>query len=177
MASAAATDDHRIVATPLREEAMTMSTRNRAGRLAVLAGIAVAALGVAPAAAGADVKAYPQETRYLTGLWDSEHVPAYTCPNERRYLENRYYKPAGTMLIPGVEIQQERDPWPIGVSISQARYTSYTGVYAAGISDSWIDTSATNWTFGTNWYRVVLHCTDDRNEANQIREDQPPWPL
>jgi hypothetical protein len=137
------------------------------GLAAVAALGAGAAMGLAPDAARAattSVQAFPQEVRHLNGFWANENVPAYTCPASHPYLERHNYAPFGTALIPGVEIVQDRDPWPIGVSITLAKpaleqNTMYPN--AIGIPPSSGATSATNWTFGSASYQVVLHCTAD----------------
>jgi hypothetical protein len=136
--------------------------------LACVAGLGAAAAAIAPqqarAAASASVVEFPQEVRHLNGFWANENVPAYRCPASHPYLENRNYAPFGTSLIPGVSIVQERDPWPIGVSITLATPASDTGeMYppAVGIKGGAGNASATNWTFGSASYQVVLHCTAD----------------
>ena len=115
-------------------------------------------------AATTSVQAFPQEVRHLDGFWANENVPGDTCPASHPFLEKRNYAPFGTALIPGVEIVQERDPWPIGVSITLAEpaddpNTRYPN--AIGIKPGAGNGSATNWTFGRASYQVVLHCTAD----------------
>lgn len=142
--------------------------------LAAVGAAALAVPAVAPDAAEAEVKEFPQEVRHLNGFWANEHVPAYMCPRERPYLENKNYAPFGTTLPRGVSVNQEREPWPIGVSITRvATKGVHKGHYgdaygnrkwALGtLSDQW--SSATNWTGGDQWYQVVLHCTSNLAEA------------
>ena len=154
---------------------MTIASRIRSNsRRAVALGVAAVAafgvagsLGIAPEAARAaetaSVVELPQEVRHLEGLWANESVPAYTCPASHPYLEKRNYAPFGTSLIPGVSIIQEREPWPIGVSITLAKPADTDERYphAIGIKPGPGNTSATNWTFGGASYQVVLHCTAD----------------
>jgi hypothetical protein len=134
--------------------------------LSALAALGAATTAIAPqearAAAAASVVEFPQETRQLQGFWANEFVPGFQCPASHPFLEKRNYAPAGTSLIPGVSIIQEREPWPIGVSITLAKPASGTGErypHAVGIKSG--GTSATNWTLGGASYQVVLHCTAD----------------
>jgi hypothetical protein len=105
----------------------------------------------------------------------NEHVPSYQCPAQFPYLLDTNYAPAGTTLILGVEIRQAQ-PWPIGVSISRAtavkestRPPGWAGpLFGGGISGEGIGSSATNWTFGTATYQVVLHCTNDPEQGYRV---------
>ena len=132
--------------------------------------VAIVALAFAPAAAHAStVTEYPQEVRTLSGWWANEHVPAYKCPSSQPFLEKHNYAPVGTSLIPGVSINEEYEPWPIGVSITLATpgfQQSTQNHYAVGIHP--IASSVTNWTFGTSWYQVVLHCTADPSVGYRV---------
>ena len=93
--------------------------------------------------------------RTLTGLWANEYVPAYECPQgDHPYLLQQNYAPGGTSLIDGVAVT---GLGPIGVSITGASGDPY----ATGTLTGYPWSSATNWTFGTNSYHVVLHCTSD----------------
>jgi hypothetical protein len=154
-------------------------TTNIAGRLrgnarplalAALGAAALAAPAMAPAPAEADVKVIPQEVRHLHGLFAHEDVPAYKCPDSYPYLEDRNYAPFGTSLVNGVSVNQAKYPWPIGISITGATWTPWEeweiGWYrfATGTRTGF-HSSATAWEGGDNWYRVSLHCTDDKQEA------------
>ena len=154
---------------------MTITSRIRpAGRralalgLAAVAGLGIAgSLGIAPDTARAAekpaVKEFAFSPVYMQGFLHSAPVPSYTCPPGEgyKYLENRAYAPAGTSLAHGVEIRQEREPWPVGVSITGAKGIDGDRSLAHGTPDSAIRASATNWALGNNWYQVVLHCTND----------------
>jgi hypothetical protein len=108
---------------------------------------------------------FPERT--LSGFWANEFVPAYRCPTSGLfygnfpYLVNQGFAPAGTTLPNGVEVQ---GLGPVGVSIiqhstSNELYYSTGHFYATGtLTDV---SSATNWTLGSNSYRVILHCTND----------------
>jgi hypothetical protein len=99
--------------------------------------------------------------RTLTGFWANEHVPAYQCPApDHRFLLNQKYAPAGTSLPNGVEVE---GLGPIGVSISGVAYERLSNGEARNTATATGDTasSATNWEFDTNSYRVILHCTSD----------------
>jgi hypothetical protein len=167
---------------------MTFSHRtNGLGRRACTVGIAALAaatvagtLGLTHGTAHAatkTVKELPQEKRYLEGFWANEHVPAYQCPSSHPYLENEYYAPTGTSLIKGVSINEDRSPWPIGVSITGPSTTGAQGHLATGISSDGLFTSATNWTFGKEWYQVVLHCTNDPSQGYHFPERKGGGPL
>jgi hypothetical protein len=109
--------------------------------------------------------------RSLTGLWANEYVPAYKCPTSHPYLYNHNYAPAGTRLPSGVEVV---GLGPIGVSITAtqweegpAEWDGWIYAYNTATSTGFPDTSATNWTAGTNYYQVKLHCTNVRSQASR----------
>jgi hypothetical protein len=110
--------------------------------------------------------------RWLTGFWANEYVPAYSCPtrshggSEAPWLQNRSFAPFGTNLPNGVQVE-ETDPWPIGVSISHVSATGSPGSTTNRIATGTLTegSSATNWTFGTASYTVVLYCTAIEGEA------------
>jgi len=100
--------------------------------------------------------------RTLSGFWANEYVPSYKCPANRPFLVDRDVNQAfGTKVPRGVQIE---GLGPIGVSITRTlpvtvdtptlKVTGMAGQTATGYPNS----SATNWTFGSNSYRVVLHC-------------------
>jgi hypothetical protein len=101
-----------------------------------------------------EVTAFP--ARALNGLWANEYVPAYRCPPRYPYLVNGDWVPSGTIVPPGVEIE---GLGPIGVSIT-VTLGEHGGDRATGTSTGFPDSSATNWTFGTAHYKVILHCTN-----------------
>jgi hypothetical protein len=94
--------------------------------------------------------------RSLSGLWANEYVPAYQCPQDHPYLLTPDYVPYGTLVPNGVEVV---GLGPIGVSISGANIGAAQLVL--GTKTGFPNSSATNWTFGTNSYKVILHCTSD----------------
>ena len=95
--------------------------------------------------------------RSLSGFWANEFVPAYKCPTSHPYLYDKNYAPAGTALIKGVEVA---GLGPIGVSITGFFSVDLTTVFrVTGIDTGTFNSSATNWTSGTNSYQVKLHCT------------------
>lgn len=111
-------------------------------------------------------------SRTLSGFLAHEYVPAYKCPANHPYLLNQGFAPAGTELPNGVEVT---GLGPIGVSISpgstvddtrpgKQHWKLYTGTMT-GFPNS----SATNWTFGSASYGVILHCTSDINQASFSR--------
>jgi hypothetical protein len=92
--------------------------------------------------------------RTLKGWWANETVPAYQCPSGRT-LSHTDYAPFGTKLPNGVQV---RGLGPIGIVIY------YTLKVGRGRSQQSVGTDdylagATNWTTGSNSYRVILHCT------------------
>lgn len=104
--------------------------------------------------------AFPART--LSGLWANEYVPSYKCPGDLPFLLAKNVNQAfGTTVPDGVEIE---GLGPIGISITKTLPASvdtptivasgFAGQTATGYPDS----SATNWSFGSNSYRVVLHC-------------------
>jgi RTX calcium-binding nonapeptide repeat (4 copies) len=102
------------------------------------------------------VSAFP--ARSIIGLWEGDTPPAYICPATHPYLYSRDYGPFGTTLPRGVEVV---GLGPIGVYIGDV---SITGANFAtgtrnGSGDLIPSAGATNWAFGTNSYRVQLHCT------------------
>jgi hypothetical protein len=128
----------------------------------------------APSVPANCVEAFPART--LKGLWANEYVPSYECPDDssdfgaaRVYLIAHNYAPRGTTVPNGVEIL---GLGPIGVSIT----TSGPGENAANPDPSLLDwagqtgtgfgqSSATNWTTGTNSYTPNLHCTNDSTQG------------
>ena len=105
--------------------------------------------------------------RSLTGLWVNEYVPAYQCPSSHPYLYDESYAPAGTKLLQGIGVL---GLGPIGVSITGIKTKRVTvgfvtSIYLIGSDTGWPNSSATNWTTGTNSYRVQLHCTSDTDYA------------
>jgi hypothetical protein len=104
--------------------------------------------------------------RSLTGWWANEYVPAYRCPRDHRYLLDQGYAPFGTRLPRGIEVQ---GLGPIGVSITGWDTTTpppgRVFPWVIGTTTGGVDSSATSWSFGTNSYRVILHCTSDPNHG------------
>ena len=107
-----------------------------------------------PATRARSTRSPPASSR---GLWRNEHVPAYRCPDSHPYLQDRDYAPFASPIIPGVEVI---GLGPVGVTIANS--------ISRGLGDHWLATgaqtgrhnsSATNWTAGTNRYRIRLHCT------------------
>lgn len=102
--------------------------------------------------------------RSLTGLWTNEYVPSYKCPPSHPYLYDESYHPAGTALPNGVGVL---GLGPIGMSITGIRTTDVTtslditSIYTTGTYTGVPNSSATNWTTGTNSYQLQLHCTSD----------------
>ncbi len=95
--------------------------------------------------------------RSLSGLWANEFVPAYKCPASHPYLYNKVYAPFGTALLGGVEVV---GLGPIGVSITGFFSVDLSTVFrVTGADTGTSNSSATNWTLGTNAYQVKLHCT------------------
>jgi Ca2+-binding RTX toxin-like protein len=95
--------------------------------------------------------------RSLTGVWANEYVPAYKCPTSHPYLYDYKYAPSGTHLLGGVEVV---GLGPIGVSVTGFFSINLDTVWRiTGADTGWPNSSATNWTSGTNSYHVKLHCT------------------
>ncbi|MCD2158305.1 hypothetical protein LQL77_32205 [Rhodococcus cerastii] len=103
-------------------------------------------------------------------MMSDEFVPAYQCPADHPWLANYDYAPLGTTLIHGVEIHGLN---PIGASITGAtrdettkKYT-YDGYEVAlvGTRTGFPNSSAQNWSFDKHSYRVVLHCTNNLEDA------------
>ncbi len=111
------------------------------------------------------VSSFP--VRHLGLLWTNEHVPAYVCPDNYPWLYAQNYAPVGTTVPKGVEIEQDDTPWPIGVMILSAAKKPGSSLidYLVGTSTGFPWSSATNWTPGNHWYKVILHCTDLANLA------------
>jgi hypothetical protein len=125
-----------------------------------------------PADVDCTVSSFP--ARSLSGLWANEYVPAYQCPSDHQYFYSHNYAPFGTYVPFGVEV---RGLGPIGVNISgQDGFEVAVGgdsrFYITTILTGFPNSSATNWTFGTNSYQVVLHCTSDIGQA--LSYFQPP---
>jgi Ca2+-binding RTX toxin-like protein len=96
--------------------------------------------------------------RSLSGLWANEFVPAYKCPTSHPYLYAHNYAPFGTSLIGGVEVV---GLGPIGVSITGFMSIDLLHEFrVTGTDTGTFNSSATNWTTGTNSYQVKLHCTE-----------------
>ena len=94
-------------------------------------------------------------------------MPAYKCPVSHPYLYNQSYAPQDTVLPPGVGVL---GLGPIGMNISgeetrQDVEFDATRVYALGTLTGGLNSSATNWTTGTNSYQLQLHCTSERTHA------------
>jgi RTX calcium-binding nonapeptide repeat (4 copies) len=95
--------------------------------------------------------------RSLSGLWANEFVPAYKCPTSHPYLYDHEYGPFGSALLGGVEVS---GLGPIGVSITGFFSVDLLDVFRiTGADTGTFNSSATNWTTGTNSYQVKLHCT------------------
>jgi hypothetical protein len=90
--------------------------------------------------------------RTLSGFWSNESVPAYQCPHAFPYLTAEDFSPFGTSIPDGVEI---RGLGAIGVYIPNVLYGYLHGPEATSTSGA----SATNWTFGSASYQIILHCT------------------
>jgi hypothetical protein len=100
--------------------------------------------------------------RTLSGLWANEFVPSYKCPTSHPFLVYRNVnKTYGTTVPDGVAI---KGLGPIGVSITKTiagtadTTTLKASGFAAQTATGYPNSSATNWTFGSNSYQVVLHC-------------------
>jgi RTX calcium-binding nonapeptide repeat (4 copies) len=101
--------------------------------------------------------------RSLSGFWANEYVPAYKCPTSHPYLYDQKYNPWGTVLPRGVGVL---GLGPIGMNINGVS-TEQVGdfAYTSGTLTGALNSSATNWTFGTNSYQLQLHCTSARTHA------------
>jgi hypothetical protein len=117
---------------------------------------------VAPCTQNTRVCTVTFPARTLSGLWANEFVPSYKCPVDHPFFIHRNVNGSfGTTVPDGVQIE---GLGPIGVSITKTlpvsvntptiRASGMAGQTATGHPNS----SATNWTFGSNSYRVVLHC-------------------
>ena len=100
--------------------------------------------------------------RTLRGLWANEYVPSYRCPADHPLLAAKvHFAPFGTTLPSGVDVE---GLGPIGVAILKtiAVKVDIPGLKATGLAGQTAtghpNSSATNWTFGTRSYRVVLFC-------------------
>lgn len=111
------------------------------------------------------VSAFPPRT--LSGFWANEYVPAYQCPADHPYLQKRGggSLPFGTQVPNGVQVE---GLGPIAVSISVSRGKQVvvgspprTVGRATTTVTGGVASSATNWTFGSNSYKIILHCTSD----------------
>ncbi len=105
--------------------------------------------------------------RSLSGLWANEYVPAYKCPSSHPWLYNERYNPQGTVLPPGVGVL---GLGPIGMNITgvkteQIAAFDATWEYTYGTLTGGLNSSATNWTLGTNSYQLQLHCTKEPTHA------------
>jgi hypothetical protein len=105
------------------------------------------------------VSSFP--ARSLSGWWANEYVPAYKCPASHPYLYARAYFPYGTTVPWGVEVL---GLGPIGVSISGYSIIESSWL-VTGTTTGGFASSATNWTTGTNSYKVKLHCTSDEEHG------------
>lgn len=115
-----------------------------------------------PGSADCTVTAFAGRT--LRGA-SSESVPAYRCPADHPYLRRENFAPWGTLLAPGVEVS---GLGPIGVSISgvSSRTEGSSPVqYATGTMTGFFAASATNWSFETESYKVILHCTSSKADG------------
>ena len=84
-------------------------------------------------------------------------MPAYKCPTSHPYLYDHKYAPSGTHLLGGVEVS---GLGPVGVSVTGFFSVDLATVWRiTGADTGWPNSSATNWTTGTNSYQVKLHCT------------------
>lgn len=99
--------------------------------------------------------------RRLDGFWANEYVPAYKCPPSHPYLDNHDYG-FGTVVPHGVEIQRQGE---VGVTILGTQKYSAEGVIYAGATKTEGGSSATNWTFGSASYKVVLHCSSNAADS------------
>jgi hypothetical protein len=100
--------------------------------------------------------------RTLSGLWANEFVPSYKCPASHPFLNFKNVNKAyGTTVPDGVQI---KGLGPIGVSITKTiagtadTATLKASGFAAQTATGYPNSSATNWTLGSNSYQVVLHC-------------------
>jgi hypothetical protein len=95
--------------------------------------------------------------RTLKGWWANEFVPAYQCPPGRS-LSVTDYAPFGTKLPNGVQV---RGLGPIGVliqyTLNQRPRPDRVKTVPVGTATG-PGSSATNWSTGSNSYRVILHC-------------------
>ncbi|MCD2157985.1 hypothetical protein LQL77_30100 [Rhodococcus cerastii] len=114
--------------------------------------------------------------RALRGM-TNEFVPAYQCPVDHPWLTNYNYAPAGTALVPGVEISGLN---PIGVSITGRNDDPKNNATLDGFDYAVVGTltgfpysSATNWSIDKHWYRVVLHCTNNFEHAQHHYRASP----
>jgi hypothetical protein len=109
------------------------------------------------------VNAFP--ARDMSGLWHNEYVPAYRCPGDHPWLLNLSFAPAGTTFPKGVQIQEDSDSWPIGISIAKASVDTLGAL--TGTKTDFPNSSATVWeAFSSHWYKVVLHCTSQIGQAS-----------
>ena len=110
------------------------------------------------------VSSFP--SRELDGLWANEFVPAYQCPDDHQYLYFKNYAPPGTTIPHGVEVHQDS----IGISITATVRPKGADLIGRtyGTATGFPNSSATNWAFGKNSYRVILHCTSFANLAATI---------
>ncbi len=114
--------------------------------------------------ASCTVNVFPK--RDLNGLWANEYVPAYQCPDDHPYLYNESFAAFGTTIPHGVEIQEDwGQPWPIAISITATVKPAGSDFIsrAYGTATGGLNSSATNWTLGNHWYKVILHCTSYAN--------------
>ncbi len=113
---------------------------------------------------GCTVTSFPE--RHLNGLWANDSVPSYRCPESDPWLYNQNYAPAGTTISRGVEIQEDwGTPWPIGISITATLSSGGLLGHPEATETGFPNSSATNWTVGDHWYKVILHCTHFDNLA------------
>jgi hypothetical protein len=103
--------------------------------------------------------------RTLCCFWANEHVPSYRCPWPHRYLLAARYVPRGTYVPDGVEVE---GVGPIGVQITGNRIalTLNGEPRNSGTLTGDFNSSATNWTFGSASYKVILHCTSDPSHGS-----------
>ncbi len=141
----------------------------------VAATIAVSALGVSPAHAAhsqstpttaSDTITTSWRSPDIPGLW-SIHLPKMVCPASHPYTLNQQYNPgSGFRIGPGIEIKDYQQGLDV-VALSNLRIPYEKGqekghirVGISGDKDVILN-SATNWTWSTTRFTVVLHCTSN----------------
>lgn len=105
--------------------------------------------------------------------WHGGFVPAYRCPADHPWLVNHDYAPIFTALPLGVEVD---GLGPIGVSITGAfsdverDQRTAEGVWRVyrGTRTGFPWSHARNWSAEQRTYRVVLHCTNNFDQAKVL---------